>query len=88
MVSKPQFVAKCPDCQSVIKLPPDPELWMRVTCPECGTQLEIIDDAPWELDYAEDFEDDEFDSDLDDSFDEDELDDLDELDDFDDDVTL
>ena len=27
-----------------------------VFCPECGTQLEIIDDNPWELDYAEEYE--------------------------------
>ena len=31
---------------------------MRVTCPECGTQLEIVDDNPWELDYAEEYEND------------------------------
>lgn len=56
MVDKTRHVAVCPDCQSSITLPPAPELWMRVTCPECGTQLEIVDDNPWELDYAEDYE--------------------------------
>jgi lysine biosynthesis protein LysW len=50
--------AECPDCQSSITLPPSSELWMRITCPECGTQLEIVDDNPWELDYAEDIDDD------------------------------
>ncbi len=59
MVNKARIVANCPDCQSSINLPPKPELWMRITCPECGTQLEIVDDNPWELDYAEDFGDDE-----------------------------
>jgi lysine biosynthesis protein LysW len=59
MVNKARIVANCPDCQSTISLPPEPELWMRITCPECGTQLEIVGDNPWELDYAEDFEDDE-----------------------------
>jgi lysine biosynthesis protein LysW len=54
MVNKARIVAKCPDCQSNINLPPKPELWMRITCPECGTQLEIVDDNPWELDYTED----------------------------------
>ena len=59
MVDKAHHVAVCPDCQSSIVLPPSPELWMRVTCPECGTQLEIVDDNPWELDYAEDSDGDE-----------------------------
>jgi hypothetical protein len=45
--------AVCPDCQSTIKLPPFPELFMRITCPECGTQLEITNDGPWEVDYAD-----------------------------------
>jgi lysine biosynthesis protein LysW len=56
MVNQTRHVAVCPDCQSSIALPPTPELWMRVTCPECGTQLEIVDDNPWELDYAEEYE--------------------------------
>ncbi len=56
MVNQTRPVAICPDCQSTIALPATPELWMRVTCPECGTQLEIIDDNPWELDYAEEYE--------------------------------
>jgi lysine biosynthesis protein LysW len=66
MVNKARLVAKCPDCQSSINLPPLPELWMRVTCPECGTQLEIVDDDPWELDYAEDFEEEELDDEFED----------------------
>ena len=64
MINKARIVAKCPDCQSNISLPPKPELWMRITCPECGTQLEIVDDDPWELDYAEDFDEDELDDDV------------------------
>ena len=56
MVNPTRHVAICPDCQSSIGLPATPELWMRVTCPECGTQLEIVDDSPWELDYAEEYE--------------------------------
>jgi lysine biosynthesis protein LysW len=76
MVNKARIVAKCPDYQSSINLPPKPELWMRVTCPECGTQLEIVDDDPWELDYAEDFDEeefeDEFEDELDDEFEEEE----------------
>jgi lysine biosynthesis protein LysW len=82
MVNKARLVAKCPDCQSSISLPPQPELWMRVTCPECGTQLEIVDDDPWELDYAEDFEEEEFDDELEEfdveEFEDDDLDDLDD----------
>ena len=46
--------AICPDCESRIKLPPGSEIWMRITCPECGTLLEIANDDPWELDYAPD----------------------------------
>jgi lysine biosynthesis protein LysW len=59
MQNNSRAVAVCPDCQSTINLPPNPELWMRITCPECGTQLEIVDDSPWELDYTEDMDDDE-----------------------------
>jgi lysine biosynthesis protein LysW len=69
MVNKARIVAKCPDCQSSISLPPKPELWMRVTCPECGTQLEIVDDDPWELDYAEDFDEEEFEEEFEDELD-------------------
>jgi lysine biosynthesis protein LysW len=64
MPSKARIVAQCPDCQSNVNLPSNPELWMRLTCPECGTQLEIVDDDPWDLDYAEDFEDDELEDEL------------------------
>jgi lysine biosynthesis protein LysW len=59
MLKGDHAVAVCPDCQSNITLPPAPELWMRITCPECGTQLEIVGDSPWELDYAEDIDDDD-----------------------------
>lgn len=59
MQKNSRAIAVCPDCQSNINLPPTSELWMRITCPECGTQLEIVDDSPWELDYAEDTDDDE-----------------------------
>ena len=45
---------------------------MRVTCPECGTQLEIVEEDPWQLDYAEDFDEDTLDEDeLEDDLDED-----------------
>ncbi|MEP7285156.1 MAG: hypothetical protein ABI947_05240 [Chloroflexota bacterium] len=71
MTDKTRPVAVCPDCQSNITLPPDPELWMRITCPECGTPLEIVDDSPWELDYAEDIDEEEEDNDDDDSLDDD-----------------
>jgi lysine biosynthesis protein LysW len=70
MINKARIVAKCPDCQSDISLPPKPELWMRITCPECGTQLEIVDDDPWELDYAEDFDEDELEQDFEDELEE------------------
>jgi lysine biosynthesis protein LysW len=82
MVNKARIVAKCPDCQSSINLPPQPELWMRVTCPECGTQLEIVDDDPWELDYAEDFEEEDLDDDFEDLDEDDDIDN--ELEEFDD----
>ena len=73
MINKTRIVAKCPDCQSDINLPPKPELWMRITCPECGTQLEIVDEDPWELDYAEDFDEDELDSDFENELEEDDF---------------
>ncbi len=52
MVNKARIVATCPDCQSTINLPPKPELWMRVTCPECGTQLEIVEEDPSIIDFG------------------------------------
>jgi hydrogenase maturation factor HypF (carbamoyltransferase family) len=52
-MSDSTHAAVCPDCQSTIKLPLSPELYMRITCPECGTPLEIINDGPWEVDYAD-----------------------------------
>ena len=54
MAENRQAVATCPECESNIPLPASAELWMRLTCPECGTQLEIVDDSPWELDYVDD----------------------------------
>ncbi len=80
MVNKARIVATCPDCQSSINLPPKPELWMRVTCPECGTQLEIVEEDPWQLDYAEDFDEDalddeEFEDELDEDFEDEEFED-------------
>jgi lysine biosynthesis protein LysW len=73
MLNKSQIVAKCPDCQSDINLPATPELWMRITCSECGTQLEIVDEDPWELDYAEDFDEDELEGDFEDELDDDDF---------------
>jgi lysine biosynthesis protein LysW len=76
-----RILVPCPDCQSKVRLPANPDLWMRVTCAECGTQLEIVDDEPWQLDFAEDLEEDEealYDSSVDDDDDGVEFEDLDE----------
>lgn len=43
--------AFCPECHADIPLPDSPEMYMRFSCPDCGTALEIVNDSPWEVDY-------------------------------------
>jgi lysine biosynthesis protein LysW len=57
--------AQCPECDAWIQVPRSAELWDTVVCPSCQTELQLIDDSPPELDYADlddaydDYDDDE-----------------------------
>lgn len=44
----------CPDCDEEIRLGPTPKIGQRVTCPDCGAELEVIEVDPLELDWAYD----------------------------------
>jgi alpha-aminoadipate carrier protein LysW len=62
--------ARCPECETRVAIPATAELWDMVTCRTCGTELEVVDLDPPELDYwydpDEDYDDDDFDDDDDD----------------------
>lgn len=55
--------AYCPDCDGPIRLRGKVALGMRVTCPSCGTELEVVSLKPLELDWVYDYEDEEFEED-------------------------
>jgi lysine biosynthesis protein LysW len=44
----------CLDCMARINLDPNIKAGQRLTCPHCGTELEVIDTSPLELDWAYD----------------------------------
>jgi len=73
-------IAFCPDCEEPVRVA-TPKLGQRVTCESCGGELEIVDVAPLQLDWAYDETADDWEDE------EDETDDLedDEEDDWDDD---
>lgn len=50
-------VARCPECVTNIRFDQQPSLHDLVTCPECGTELEVIQVSPLKLDWAYDDED-------------------------------
>lgn len=57
--------AICVDCDARFKLNSTPRLGAIITCPECGTELEVIGLDPLELDWAyyDEFDDDDDDDD-------------------------
>ncbi len=57
---------QCPECDSWINVPRSLELWDTFSCPRCHTELQLIDDNPVEVDYADTDDDDDFDFDDDD----------------------
>lgn len=67
--------ANCPDCDNRITLEVKPEKGMRITCPFCGADLEVIGLDPVELDwYYSELDDDgwdDYDDDDDDGSDDD-----------------
>jgi alpha-aminoadipate/glutamate carrier protein LysW len=49
-------IARCPECITNIRFDQQPSLHDLVTCPECGTELEVIQLSPLKLDWAYDDE--------------------------------
>ena len=41
----------CPECDSRIRLK-SPRLGQKVSCHNCGTELEVVETSPLELDWA------------------------------------
>ncbi len=42
-------MAKCPECHSRLTINSDVELWERIFCEGCGTELEVVHLVPLEL---------------------------------------
>lgn len=51
MPNQKQEVGYCPDCDARITLK-SPQLGQQVICRACGTELEVVDLSPLELDWA------------------------------------
>jgi alpha-aminoadipate carrier protein LysW len=49
----------CPECEGEVHVSSDVEVGEFVTCPECDTELEVIETDPVEFDIAGDFEEEE-----------------------------
>ena len=47
----------CPNCDAVI-VRDNPKLGATITCRECGTELEIISNSPFEVDFPLDYDED------------------------------
>jgi uncharacterized paraquat-inducible protein A len=63
--------AQCPECDSWVNVSTSLELWDTLSCPKCHAELQLIDDNPPELDYADsddDDDDDDYDDDDDDDY--------------------
>ncbi len=58
----------CLDCDYDIKLDAQPVKGQIINCPNCGTELEIIEVSPLEVDfyYEDDWDDEDWDDDDDD----------------------
>lgn len=50
-------MARCPECNAVLPIPPDVALYDRLYCEECGALLEVVSLNPLELEYVFDYED-------------------------------
>ncbi len=44
----------CPDCELPIRIGRRPWIGQRVTCPHCGTNLEVTEVSPLEFYWVED----------------------------------
>jgi len=50
-------MARCPECNTILPVPPDVALYDRLYCEECGALLEVVSLNPLELEYVFDYED-------------------------------
>lgn len=81
--SEKSISARCPECDSRIYFEKTPDMGQMLSCPECGTSLEVVKTRPLELDWA--FEPEDVVNDYDDYDDFDDYDDEDDDDYYDDD---
>ena len=42
----------CPDCDGRIIINPSPVVGKKLTCPHCGTEVEVVGTDPLELDWV------------------------------------
>ncbi|MEB2287170.1 MAG: hypothetical protein OZ934_03565 [Anaerolineae bacterium] len=49
---KSKLRARCPSCNAWVPLRDNVEVWDLVDCPECNTQLEVVDLRPPTLEHA------------------------------------
>ena len=52
-------MTRCPECNTILPIPPDLSLYDRIYCEECGAYLEVVGLDPLLLEYVLDFEDEE-----------------------------
>ncbi len=50
-------MVRCPECNTILPIPPDIALYDRLYCEECGALLEVVSLNPLELEYVFDYED-------------------------------
>lgn len=50
-------MVRCPECNTILSVPPDVALYDRIYCEECGALLEVVNLNPLELEYVFDYED-------------------------------
>jgi lysine biosynthesis protein LysW len=50
-IGRQTAVAFCPDCEEQIHMGTDPELGLKVLCPHCWTDLEVISLKPLKLSW-------------------------------------
>lgn len=48
------FIKYCLDCEHEIDLGSHPEVGQKITCPNCGVRLEVLNLEPLELDWVYD----------------------------------
>jgi uncharacterized paraquat-inducible protein A len=52
MDEKKRFVGRCPECDCRIGFEEKPDTGVLLTCPECHTQIEVVQNQPLKFDWA------------------------------------